>query len=187
MSSIRFFEKEKLLGMLILAITLVLAFWCFKTNPASWFDEGIYLQMTKNITSSGVWGVQTAPGVFTDYALISVGYPVFLPAVAAFKIFGANIAVLRFVAILFLLGLVTVFYFLSRKLYGAKLALFSTLLLATFSPLYGTGKNFLGEVPGLFFLVAGLLLLAFSEKAVRLLFFQVFSWVWPPAPSPFFF
>src|SRR3989344_112238 len=182
-----FLKTEKILLFIILLFAVFLAFWCFKTNPASWFDEGIYLQMTKNITSSGVWGVQTAPGVFTDYALISVGYPVFLPAVAAFKIFGANIAVLRFVAILFLLGFVLVFYFLSRKLYGAKLALFSTLLLATFSPLYGIGKNFLGEVPGLFFFVAGLLLLAFSEKAVRLLFFQVFSWVWPPAPSPFFF
>ena len=167
MSSPSFFGKNGLLTVLILAITVFLSFWCFQTNPASWFDEGIYLQMAKNITSSGVWGVQTAPGVFTDYALISVGYPVFLPAVAAFKIFGANIAVLRFVAILFLLGFVLVFYFLSRKLYGAKLALFSTLLLATFSPLYGIGKNFLGEVPGLFFFVAGLLLLAFSEKAVR--------------------
>src|SRR3989338_1281541 len=141
MSSPSFFGKNGLLTVLILAITVFLSFWCFQTNPASWFDEGIYLQMAKNITSSGVWGVQTAPGVFTDYALISVGYPVFLPAVAAFKIFGANIVVLRLVAILFLLGFVLVFYFLSRKLYGAKLALFSTLLLATFSPLYGIGKK----------------------------------------------
>ncbi len=162
-----FLKTEKLSLFIIFLLAAFLSFWCFQTNPASWFDEGIYLQMVENITSSGIWGVQTAPGVFTDYALISVGYPVFLPAIAAFKIFGANIAVLRLVAILFLLGFVLVFYFLSRKLYGTKLALFSTLLLATFSPLYGNGKNFLGEVPGLFFLVAGLLLLAFSEKATR--------------------
>lgn len=167
MSVIRFFEKEKALGALILIITLVFAFWCFQTNPASWFDEGIYFQVVNNIASSGILGVQTAPGVFNDLALISVGWPVFLPAALAFKIFGANIAVLRLVAILFLLGLVAVFYFLSRKLYGAKLALFSTLLLATFSPLYGNGKNFLGEVPGLFYLFAGLLLLNLFERSGR--------------------
>ncbi|MDP3784928.1 MAG: glycosyltransferase family 39 protein [bacterium] len=159
-----FLKTEKILLFIILLFAVFFSFWCFKTNPASWFDEGIYLQMVENIESSGVWGVQTAPGVFTDYALISVGYPVFLPAVAAFKIFGASITVLRLVAILFLLGFVAVFYFLSRKLYGSRLALFSTLLLATFSPLYGNGKNFLGEVPGLFFFAAGLLFLAFSEK-----------------------
>ncbi len=146
------------MGILVI-LTLFFASYCFTTSPASWFDEGMYYQIAKNVATDGVWGIQLAPGNYKDISLISVGYSVFYPGILAFKIFGDSIATLRLVAILFLLGCVLTFYALARKLYGAPSAFWSTLFLITFSPLYGNGKNFLGEVPGLFYFFLGLLLL----------------------------
>lgn len=143
------------------------ALFCFTASPASWFDEGMYYQIIKNAVADGVWGIQLAPGQYEGLSLISVGYSVFYPAVLAFQLFGESIAVLRLVAILFLFGFVLVFYLLAKKLYGPDAAFWSALFLVSFSPLYGNGKNFLGEVPGLFYFFLGLLILTYLASAER--------------------
>jgi len=151
--------------LLIIFFVLVLSFYSFSTNPPTWFDEGVLFQVVKNIAHDGTRGVQLAPGTFSDISLISVGYPALYPAAFAVRIFGSDIRVLRLVAIGYLLGFILVFFLLAKKLFGTDSAIFSTLLLSTFAPLYGNGKNFLGEVPGLFFFVAALLLLCIVESS----------------------
>ncbi len=136
-------------------------------NREFWFDEGIFVQLVRNIAEQGVWGIQTAPGAFHDAALITMGYPTIYPAVAAVRMFGFSVTTLHVVAVLFALGLVASFFFLSRKLYGNRIACVGTALLVTFTPLYGNGKSFAGETPALFFLVAGLLLLAYAEQSAK--------------------
>jgi len=54
--------------------------------------------------------------------------------------------------VVFMVGLILAAYYLVRKLYGDKIAIASSLLLATFPVFYGNGKNILGEIPGLFYL-----------------------------------
>ena len=159
----------------IFAFAASVCFYCLPTNPVSWFDEGIYHQIVTNMTSHGFSGLQLSPGNNYGMALISVGYPVFYPAVAAFKMFGDSIVILRLVAIAFIFGFLFAFYALGRELYGRRAALVGTALLATFSPLYGDGKNFLGEVPGLFYLTAGLWCLARMERSGRKSFFAIFA------------
>lgn len=154
-----FVRNEKFLLAIIILWVVFVSFWSFRTNPPYWFDEGIYHQVVHNLANYGKMGVQLSPTSFSDASLISVGYPVFYPAVLAFKLFGDSVAILRLTAIGFLFSFLTAVYFLARNLYGMKNAIFSVLLLSTFSPLYGNGKSFLGEVPGMFYFILGLFFL----------------------------
>jgi len=157
-------KLEISLFILVLLVAVFLSSYCLKTSPPFWFDEGTFYQVVNNLAFQGVSGVQLAPGIFSDLSLISLGYPVFYPAAGIFRLFGASLLVERGIAVFFLLGLVSVSYFLVRKWYGARAALITLGLMVTFAPLYGNGKSFLGEVPGLFFLIAGVLILSYLPR-----------------------
>ncbi len=164
----RWFSEYKNIALLcIFGVAVFLSFFCFQTSPHFWFDEGIFYQVVKNWAFSGVQGVELSPGGFSDFSLISVGYSVFYPAILAFQVFGDSIITLRGVAITFLFLCILSFYILTRKIYGIRVALLSTALLVTFSPLYGNGKSFLGEVPGIFFLFLGIYVLFLLEQAIQ--------------------
>lgn len=170
-----FTKKEKILLAALILWVAVISLYHLNTNPPYWFDEGIYHQIVSNLAAREIMGLRLTPASFSDASLISVGYPVFYPAVVAFNIFGDSVIVLRTVAIFFLLGFLLSVYYLVRRLYGIKEAFYSALLISLFSPLYGNGKSFLGEVPGLFYFVSGLFLLNCALTADRkrnfLLFF----------------
>ncbi|MBI3114676.1 MAG: glycosyltransferase family 39 protein [Candidatus Harrisonbacteria bacterium] len=151
----------------IFGFTAALIIYFFAWNNYFWFDEGIFVQLVRNIAERGVWGITIAPDAFFSASLITIGYPIIYPAVAAVRLFGASIATFHVVASLFTLGLVMMFFLLSRALYGARMAAWGTLALATFTPLYGNGKSFAGEAPALFFLMGALLLLAYAERLER--------------------
>lgn len=144
-------------------------------NNYFWFDEGIFVQLVRNIAEGGVWGITLAPDAFFGTSLIAIGYPVIYPAVFAVNLFGFSITVFHVVASLFTLGLVVLFFLLARTLYGTIAAFWGTLALAIFAPLYGNGKSFAGEVPALFFFFVALYLLARLEQAERKLFWLSFA------------
>ena len=166
------FTKEaeiKKIDYLLIGIILCLAFllssYCLRYNPSSWFDEGIYIQISNNLYSQGMMAVQSAPGEFTPLALISVGYPVYYTASVFYKVFGTGFIQARFAAIFFLLLFIFFFYLLNKKLYKGRVAFLSTLLLLFFAPLYGNGRNLLGDIPGLLFMSIGLLGYLYWEKS----------------------
>lgn len=138
------------------AFVLYLATSHLTESPPTWFDEGQLIQIALNQSLHGVSVVQqVAPGELASAALSgTTGYTVTLPIAAAFKIFGADLLVARSVMVVFL-----VLYVFSawRLIRNEPLSLYALALLATFAPLYGNGKNVLGEIPGLFFLVCFLL------------------------------
>lgn len=140
---------------------LFVSLFHLRTNPPTWFDEGIYYQAVRSIVHTGSIGIPLSPTMSSDAALISVGYSVFYPAALVFKIFGASFLALRLTALGFLLGMFISSYVLVRKLYGISAALYAVALLSFFSPLYGNGKNFLGEVPGLFYFITALVFVAY--------------------------
>lgn len=162
----RLLHLENILFLFLFAMATYIAFFCFGTHPDFWFDEGIFYQVTKNWAFHGALGVELSPGTFSHFSLISVGYSVFYPAVLAFRMFGESVIVIRSVAIGFLLSCVVSFYLLSRRVHGPRTALLSLLLFVTFSPLYGNGKSFLGEVPGVFFLFLAVYLLVILEQRI---------------------
>jgi 4-amino-4-deoxy-L-arabinose transferase-like glycosyltransferase len=149
------FEKIHipLFATLLSVFVFGLSFYHLEDSPRTWFDEGIYLSLAKNLAEYEVYGMYASPDVVIPNDAITVGYPFIFPLAALFNLFGSSLLVARLFAIswIFLLCFV-VFHYVREKSNNRWTALLAVLLLSVFSPLYGNGKNVLGEVPGLVFL-----------------------------------
>ena len=154
---------QKIVLVCILGVVITASLWHLEDSPRTWFDEGIYLNVAKNTASQGIYNIVLAPGIMGDMSYISTGYTLLLPIALAMKVFGPTLLVARLVMVGFLVGLVLLVFLYIRRISGVWPALLSAGLLATFSALYGHGKNVLGEVPGLFYLVFAVLLFAYAE------------------------
>ncbi len=133
----------------------VLAF--FATNklietPPTWFDEGIYLQAAINDSLHGQQELQLSPTEFSSTAYVTGGFSFLKPISWSFSLLGIGLLQARIVMVFFIFGCVAMFFFFIRNLFGWKSGLMSLALMVTFPPLYGQGKNALGELPGLFYL-----------------------------------
>lgn len=143
-----------------IGVVLLLALANLTDYPTPWFDEGSHLHVPKTLVRFGVYADYSSEG-FRHYGpTIGVGPTVMLPLAAAFQLFGIGLLQARLVMVLFLLGTIVLFYRLTYQLGGRWLAWVGTALLVV-TPgvaLVEFGRQVLGEVPGLFFVVAGLTL-----------------------------
>lgn len=163
-------DRERLFRGVLMVLGVGIVLWArvhLLDSPRPWFDEGIYLQAAKNIAERGIFGIQLAPDRFASLSFVTVGYPLLVPLAVIFKIFGATLEAARWMMVTFLVGTVLLAGLLARRLYGRRAGVIAALLLATFPPMYGNGKNVLGEVPGLFFLFGSCLLFLFLEQGRR--------------------
>jgi len=152
-------NKDNVYKFIIFSVIAFLAIYlisfCFCYNPHSWYDEGIYLHISRILEEYHIFGIQLGQNQFAPLNLITVGYPVFLPVATVFHFFGVGIAQARGVAIAFMILFLGIVYLYSSKYLGKFSAIASILLLLSFSPFYGNGRNVLGEIPGMFFLMMG--------------------------------
>ncbi len=158
---------------LALAVVLFgfLASYRLPENPPTWLDEGSIVQVAINLAGNGIYGIQTAPGNFAATDFLTTGFPVIYPIALSFSTFGTTILNARMVMVIFMGFLCVLSYLLIRSLATERkrtLSLLSLFLLVTFAPLYGHGKNVLGEVPGLMFFVASLLAFQFAQRRAHL-------------------
>lgn len=156
-------------GFLLFTAVVVLFLSTYKISesPPIWMDEGIITQVAENVATQGVNGIQVAPGEFVSAGFVTTSYVVTHPIALFFKFFGVGLLQARAVMVLFLFAFFIVAYFLGKQQMPKILAALSLLLLASFAPIYGNGKNVLGEIPGLVFLLAGLLGAGMIERGVR--------------------
>ncbi len=147
--------------LLLLLFVFLCSVYQLTEAPPTWYDEGMVVQLAMNVAQHGVVGTQVAPGVFLSGAFTSTGFPVVAPVAASFKFFGISLASARAVMVLYIILFICAAYYFLRQITGRTEALFSIGLLATFSTLYGDGKNVLGEIPGLFYFT---LFLIFAHK-----------------------
>lgn len=146
---------KRTVTIIAVSIVLFLALYNLMDYPVTWFDEGYTLQVPKTLVRFGVYGLHTGEGFL--YHGISNGPTVILPIAAAFWLFGIGLLQARLVMALYLLATVYVFYRLARELGGRRLAwVAAALLVVSPAALVRYGRQGLGEVPGLFFLVTGL-------------------------------
>lgn len=158
-------NAEKIFLGFLLFLTFFLSVYRLAESPPTWFDEGFVIQSAVNLVESGKMGIQVAPGeIIRNSAFFSTGFTVTYPVGMAMRFFGRGLLQARAAMVLFLVLLVFFFYLLAKKNWGFKTAIFSSLLLASFAPLYGNGKNVLGEVPGLLFLILFLFFINKLEK-----------------------
>jgi 4-amino-4-deoxy-L-arabinose transferase-like glycosyltransferase len=148
----------RILGIAAVAVLALLAFYRLRDFPTPWFDEGIHLHVPETLLRYGVYADHSSDGFRYFGPTLGVGPTVMLPLAGMFKLLGIGLVQARVLMALYLLGALFVFYRFARSLHGAAFATLALLLLAT-SPsvaIFETGRQVLGEVPGLLLLVAGL-------------------------------
>lgn len=157
-----------LLGVLvIMALTLALVnlpYW-----RRTWFDEGSHLLVPKTLVQFGRYAYVSSEGFRTYGPTLSVGPTVMLPIALVFKLFGIGLIQARLVMVAYLLLTFVVVYRLTRHLYGSMVALMAGFLLFTSRGvnILEYGRQVLGEVPALFFWLAGVLLWFRPEVKLR--------------------
>jgi 4-amino-4-deoxy-L-arabinose transferase-like glycosyltransferase len=155
-------------GLVACMIFFVLFFSTYKLSesPQTWIDEGLIIQTSQNLVTQGVYGFQISPGTLISPSFISTSYPVTFPIAASFWLFGVGLLQARIIMALFIMALVISLWFFIKENSGWA-SFLPLLLIITFPPLYGQGKNVLGEVPGLFFLILATVFLQRIEQGKR--------------------
>jgi 4-amino-4-deoxy-L-arabinose transferase-like glycosyltransferase len=146
----------------LVGLVLLLALINLPYAPHTWFDEGSHLHVPKTLVQHGVYADISSEGYRYYGPTIGVGPTVMLPIALVFKLFGVGLLQGRLVIVAYLLLAIAAFYALARRLHGSLAGLLAlTLLLAsrTFSyeGLIEYGRQVVGEVPGVAFLLLGTL------------------------------
>jgi hypothetical protein len=153
-------ERVWLLG--VMATALVLALVNLPYMPRTWFDEGSHLHVPKTLIQYGVYADISAEGFRYYGPTVGVGPTVMLPIALVFNVFGIGLVQGRVVIVAYLLLALISYLALGRRLYGSTVTLLgATFLLASRTlgreGLVEYGRQVLGEVPGLAFLLLGAL------------------------------
>lgn len=155
-------------ALLTLVLTGLLGIWRLDHYPRTWFDEGSYLEVSRNIASDGDYFSRGPDGTRDFAPVIAVGPTVLLPAAVAQDWLGSSLWSGRFVAVIYLMTASAAIYVLSRRLFGSRAAVATMVILFAMPALdwLGTGRQLLGEVPAVLFLIVGASL-AFRARSMR--------------------
>src|SRR5215213_7290546 len=153
-------ERAWLLALI--AGTLLLALTNLPYAPATWFDEGSHLHVPKTLIQHGVYADISSEGYRYYGPTIGIGPTIMLPIALVFKLFGVGLEQGRLVIVTYLLVALAAGYALAQRLHGRRVALLAvTLLLASRTFSYPGaieyGRQVLGEIPGVAFLMLGML------------------------------
>lgn len=159
-------NKEKFFLCFLLLLSSFFSLYKLADSPPIWFDEGFIIQSAESLIDTGKMGIQFAPGEFARKSnFFSTGYTVAYPVGIAMKFFGKELFFARMIIVFYLALFVLFFYLLAKEIWDFRTAVLASILIVSFAPLYGNGRNVLGEVPGLFFLVLFLFYLCKLEKS----------------------
>jgi 4-amino-4-deoxy-L-arabinose transferase-like glycosyltransferase len=147
-------------ALMILAVVVIafLLFYRLSEYPIPWYDEGSHLHVAKNFALNGIYADYSSEGVRYYGPAVGVGPTVMLPIALLFKIFGVSIPLARLVITAYSLLALLACYALGTRFLTPRQAFLAVVVMAL-SPgvdfLYN-GRTVLGEVPGIFFIMAGL-------------------------------
>ncbi len=135
-------------------------------SPPTWMDEGIIIQTARNLSVSGYSGIRIDPQTIVSSGYVTTSYPVTLPIAISFDLFANDLFHARIVMVIFIILLIIFSLLWFRKSISNNIwiSIITLFLIITFPPLYGHGKNVLGEIPGLFFLFLSMLSLEFTYR-----------------------
>lgn len=158
-----------------IALFAFLSLYHLSENPPTWLDEGTNIQVAMNIAEYGLNAIKIAPDTFISSDFTTTSFTVTYPIALAFTFIDIDILTARSVMVAFMALTLLFTYLLISNVSSTKkysISLSSLLLLITFAPLYGHGKNVLGEVPGLMLFIAALY---FLHKAEQLSSWKLFA------------
>src|SRR6185369_16010546 len=166
-------QHRRAIWIVFAAAVAFLAMYRLADYPTTWFDEGSHLHVPKTLLRHGVYADYSSDGFRYFGPTLGVGPTVMLPIAAIFKLLGIGLVQARLVIVAYLLVALYLFHRLSRTLEGeAVAALAIALLISSRSiALLETGRQVLGEVPALCFLLGAFVVWfsAWDGRASRLL------------------
>jgi 4-amino-4-deoxy-L-arabinose transferase-like glycosyltransferase len=153
-------RKELIITVALFLVAIFFSTYKLTESPPTWMDEGMIVQVPKTLVEDGVYRIKVSPDHYISPSFISTSYPVTFPIALSFKLFGIGLLQARAVMVIFIMAFLASIYFLGRRLFRNNgLTIGALFLIISFPPLYGNGKNVLGEIPGLFFLTVFLIFL----------------------------
>lgn len=141
-------------ALLVVAV-FVAATVNLESIPPLWWDEGWTLSVARNWVERGHYG-RLLDGEPTSTGL-AAAFPVTAPIALSFRLLGVGIWQGRLVGLLFTLGTLGLMYYLACRLYDRSVAIWTLAVLLLMSPLHPVvaGRQVLGEMPAVFYLLAG--------------------------------
>ncbi|MFW6116644.1 MAG: glycosyltransferase family 39 protein [bacterium] len=155
----------------LLASILPLCLYRLDIYPASWFDEGIVLQVPKNLVVHGEYAVMRLPqGLHKFDPAIQAGPTILLPIALLFRATGIGLLQARLVMVFYTVSALVIFYQLVREMYRPHTAFLALLLLIftfdhEFTSFVFMGRQVLAEVPALAFFWLGTLLWLRAQRS----------------------
>jgi 4-amino-4-deoxy-L-arabinose transferase-like glycosyltransferase len=131
------------------------------TYPATWFDEGWWLQIPRNLVVHGRYAPLSGGEFRPTDTVVLISPAFYLPVAAAFKLFGVGLLQARLVIAVQFLMAAALLFVVARRLYQAPAALLALALFVFVQPddywtaplLYG--RQMMAEVPALMWWLAG--------------------------------
>jgi hypothetical protein len=136
-------------------------------SPETWLDEGLIIQSAVGLLHTGKAALPVAPGVYEPAWYITTGFPLTIPLAGTFAVFGVSLEAARLVMLVFLICFYIALFLYARGAIGGRTAWFGFFLLVFFGPIYGDGRNVLGEIPGLLCMLLALMPLMRGGELTR--------------------
>jgi 4-amino-4-deoxy-L-arabinose transferase-like glycosyltransferase len=155
-------RKARIVLAVLLSIVGVLMVVRLEDAPSPIADEGWALSVARTWATTGhyaelVLGEPVAP------TALNIGLPAIAPMALSYRLLGVGIWQGRLPSVFWTLGCLLLIFALAGRLYGQKVALYTVVIAILSTGWLGPvffGKQALGEMPALFFTLAGFLLLA---------------------------
>lgn len=174
-------RKHPFVYLLVLLLVAGMLVYRFADIPHLWFDEGWSLSLARNWVELGHYG-HLQSGEPVPATVLNAGFPFVAPLALSFKLFGVGVWQGRLPGVLFTLGGVCALYYLAARLYSPAVgvaAVLVSLLLPIYPDLHPVylGRQALGEMPAVFYLLVGYaLLLHVWDKSPALMALPSLFW-----------
>ncbi|MFA6339064.1 MAG: glycosyltransferase family 39 protein [Candidatus Paceibacterota bacterium] len=154
------FKKNTLhfIAVAILIFVAGLSLMTLTTKPRLWIDEGLSLELVRNFLDSSHLDIQISPEHLSGFPelLQATGYPVTLSLALFLKLFSFGAVQARLFMLMWMIGVLIFAYFLAKKFFNERTALYSLALIATFATFHAIGRTVTGEIPGFLLLLIGI-------------------------------
>ena len=152
-------KKKYLINTIIVVLAL---FFCFRelgTFPNAWLDDSLFMVAAQSLVHGNGYGLPIMGEHWNFPFILAVGPTVIAPSAFTMMLLGETVAIARIPAVLYTLACIYTVYIFAKQRAGIANAQMAALLIVTLSAFINNGKPLLGEVPSIFFLFVGLLLL----------------------------
>jgi hypothetical protein len=126
------FKNRVQFGLIFcLLVTAFFSTYKLTESPKTWFDEGIFTQIARNFVTERSYVMRASPTEFVPTSVLATtGFPVMVPVAMSFSVFGVGLLQARIVMVFFILAMTIAAFFFVRSVWGLRVAMVSTLLIA---------------------------------------------------------